>query len=326
MRRRPLGRSGLEVSEIGLGCSGFWGDKRFSEKKAMAIVEKACHEGINFFDTGSNYSNFNAEPRLGRALRDLIEAEGRHHFVLSSKAGSTKGYAPTVEDDDLSSGDFSPDAIEASCLRSLRNLGTEYLDVFQLHGFDPKACTDELFKRLVSLRTRGLVRCIGVNTHFCRDLKTILKYPEVFDMVLTDCNVLQLDRLDIIDELAAKGIGVTVGTVLAQGFLIRNMLGSIRSGSFFYYLARAILKPTTRAFARHSGPMREALDSISDCTAVHAAFAYLLSYSNISSCVFGTTSLQNLQEVAGASGRTLAPESRRLIEATFAKLPVRFSR
>jgi len=317
MKYRKLGRSELLVSEIGLGCSGFWGDRHFSERKALRVVERAFEEGVNFFDTGSNYSNFNAEPRLGRALKTILGNNKRESVVLSTKAGSTLGYAPTVEDDDTRSADFSPCAIERSCVKSIGNLNSEYLDVFQLHGFDTKRFTSDLAAKLVELKKKGLIKTIGVNTHFNGDLEFVLQYPDVFDMVLTDCNVLQLDRFEIIDKLASAGIGVVVGTVLAQGYLVRRKIGSIRTGSYFYYLARTVLKPTTRNFARSATHMRRVLKTIPEMSAAQASFACLLRRRSIASCLFGTTEVKNLTEVAGASGKVLSPESVKRIEDAF---------
>ncbi|KGF66717.1 oxidoreductase, partial [Hoeflea sp. BAL378] len=74
----------------------------------------------------------------------------------------------------------------------------------------------------------------------------IAKYPDVFDMVLIDANVLQLDRNEIINKLADAGIGVAIGTVLAQGHLVSRKIGSFHDLSFFWYLARTLIKPTTK--------------------------------------------------------------------------------
>lgn len=320
MNYRKLGRTELRVSEIGLGCAGYWGDKRFSDRAAIDIVLKAHEAGVNFFDTGSNYSNFNAEPRLGRAIRELLRYTPREELVVSTKAGSLSGYAPQVEDDDLTHTNFSPAAITQSCLKSIANLNSGHIDIFQLHGFHRGLLNDELFDCLLSLKRRGLIRCIGVNTHFRNDLLEIIKYPEIFDMVLIDCNLLQLDRFEIIDKLNVAGIGVVVGTVLAQGHLVRRKIGSISNGSFFWYLARTLIKPTTKDFHRSSQPMREVLSSIEEMTPAQSAFAYLLENSNIASCLFGTTSGKNLLEVTSASGKRLSEHSKHEIQAAYAKL------
>ena len=68
MKRRSLQNAEFQVSEIGLGCASYWGNKRFSEKQAVAVVHAALAHGINYFDTGHSYSGGYAEARLGRAL------------------------------------------------------------------------------------------------------------------------------------------------------------------------------------------------------------------------------------------------------------------
>lgn len=317
MQYRKLGNTDISVSEIGLGCSGFWGDKRFSDAAAINVVLEAHAAGINFFDTGSNYSNFNAEPRLGRAVREILKHNRRDSIVLSTKAGSLSGYAPRVEDNDLSNTDFSPKAITESCMRSIENLNSGHIDVFQLHGFKREMLNDELFACLASLKQQGLIRAVGVNTHYREDMLEILKYPEVFDMVLIDCNLLQLDRFEVIRQLRAAGIGVVVGTVLAQGHLVSKKVGSFMNGSFFWYLLRTLIKPTTKDFARSSGRMREVLSSLPEMSAAQAAFAYLLENQDISSCLFGTTSVANLKQIIDASGKQLGPQSRQRIEQAF---------
>jgi aryl-alcohol dehydrogenase-like predicted oxidoreductase len=321
MRYRQLGQTNLKISAIGLGCSGYWGDKFFAEDKAHEIVHMAYDGGVNFFDTGSNYSNFNAEPRLGRALQPLIKAGKRDQLILSTKAGSTSGYAPRVADNDMSHTDFSREAIETSCLKSIENLGCEYIDVFQLHGLNHDAFGNELFDTLLSLKERRLVRYIGINTHFLSEIEKVAEHADIFDMALIDCNLLQLDRFDIIDKLAQVGIGVVVGTVLAQGHLVSRKIGSVWDGSFFWYLARTILKPTTRDFSRQADEMRRALNSISEMTPAQSAFAYLLQNDAISGCLFGTTNKANLLEVIAAADLDISESAAATITQVAKSLP-----
>ena len=85
MQYRALGRTGLQISEIGLGCASFWGMKRFDETTAVRLVHAAIDRGVTFFDTGPAYSGGNAEPRLGRALASHGK---RKDLVIATKAGS----------------------------------------------------------------------------------------------------------------------------------------------------------------------------------------------------------------------------------------------
>ena len=321
MKYRRLGLTDLMVSEISLGCSGYWGNHRFDVDKAIAIVREAHDRGINLFDTGSNYSNFNAEPRLGLAIREILSCHDRSSLVISSKAGSLRGSAFPLTPNRLLAQDFSPEAIYNSCRRSIANLGCDYLDIFQLHGASKETLTSELFERLSVMRAQGLYRYLGVNTHDSRVIQYIASTPGLCDMVLIDYNVLQLDREPLIQQLAQANVGVVAGTILAQGHIVTTKVGSVRSGSFFWYLARALLKPSARRLVASSAAMRRVLGSIPGMTASQAAFAYILDNSQISSCVFGTTKLANLHDALGALDIRLDVASRSAIREAFAALP-----
>jgi aryl-alcohol dehydrogenase-like predicted oxidoreductase len=321
MKYRKLGNTDLSVSEISLGCSGYWGHQRFDQTKAIAIVRTAYDHGINFFDTGHNYSNFNAEPRLGIAIREILAQYDRSSLVISSKGGSLLGSAAILPTRQKPAQDFSPDAIEESCRRSIANLGCEYLDVFQLHGIIEAAITPSLLERLSQMRESGLFRYLGINTHDSKMMRFLASKPGLCDMVLIDYNVLQLDREPLIRQLTQAKIGIVAGTILAQGHLVSTKIGSVRSGSFFWYLARTLLKPSARKLARSSAAMRTILHSIPGMTASQVAFAYILSNAHVNSCVFGTTSLSNLKDILGAIHLDLDEEVKNAIRDTFLALP-----
>jgi len=133
MLYRPLGRTGLTVSEIGFGAASWWGKPQFSERAAVGLVHAALDGGVTFFDTGASYSGGHAEPRLGRALRGRDTAG----LVVATKAG-------TFAKDGRIGRDFSAAAVIASAERSLRNLGLEALPLLQLHGPATADLTDEL--------------------------------------------------------------------------------------------------------------------------------------------------------------------------------------
>lgn len=321
MKYRKLGLTNLLVSEISLGCSGYWGNRQFEEGKAIAIVREAYDRGVNFFDTGSNYSNFNAEPRLGLAIREILSHHDRSSLVISSKAGSLRGSAFQLAANRLPSQDFSPEAIENSCRRSIAKLGCGYLDILQLHGATKQDLTPRLLERLSKMRDQGLYRYLGINTHDSRVMQYIASTPLLCDMVLIDYNLLQLDREPLIQQLAQANVGVVAGTVLAQGHLVSTKIGSIRSGSFFWYLARTWLKPSSRRLARSSASMRTILRSIPGMTASQAAFSYILANPLVSSCVFGTTKHANLQDVLEAVDLQLDDVDKVAIRDAFAALP-----
>lgn len=325
MRYRQLGRTSLSVSEIAVGCSGFWGNRRFPESSAAAVVFEAFDRGVNFFDTGHNYCNFNAEPRLGRILKEILSKNDRSRLVISTKAGTVIGSAPTTPGRRASRKDFSADYIEKTCLRSIQNLNCDYLDIFQLHAATSSDINESLVERLRSMKEKGMYRYLGINTHKESELDFVSNHSEVFDMVLTDFNVLQLDREPIINRLDQAGIGVVVGTVLAQGQLIKGKIGSLATLADIWYLARATLKPRGRVLARNAREMRKTLASINEMSAAQAAFAYILENPKIASCVFGTTNISNLIEIIETQDKVLQNDSRVMIRKSFEALKNKIS-
>ena len=312
-QRRVLGRTGLAVSPIGLGCSGFWGHRRFAEDAAAAVVAHALARGVNLLDTGHNYSGFHAEPRLGRILRPLLARYPRESLVISSKGGTLTGQAGISGAEQR---DFSASAIVASCEASLRNLGLEYLDIYQLHGASEHDINDDLLDALQRLRDRGLIRHTGINTHSASTLRWMIAHPDAFDVVLLDYNALQQDRAPLIDQLHAAGIGVLAGTVLAQGHLLpaRRRLPRLADA---WYLARAWLKPSSRQLMRSAGAMRRALASLHGQTPAQSAFAYVLQHPGVASGILGTTRPGNLDEVLDTDLDALGSAGRAQLATVF---------
>lgn len=312
-QRRCLGRTGLQVSPVGLGCSGFWGHRRFPEARAAQVVAHALERGVNLLDTGHNYSGFHAEPRLGRILRPLLRRFPRDGLVISSKGGTLTGQAGIGGAEQR---DFSPAAIVASCEASLRNLGLDHLDIYQLHGISGEQITDELRHALEQLRQRGLVRALGINTHSAVTLEWMLAHPRAFDVVLLDYNVLQQDREPYIDRLHAAGIGVLAGTVLAQGHLLpaRPRLPRVADA---WYLARAWLKPSSRALMQSARRMRRTVAGIGSQAPAQTAFAYVLQNPAVASAILGTTRVDGLEQVLGTAVAALSPDERAALVAAF---------
>ena len=148
MERRNLGRSGLIVSAIGLGCNNFGG--RSDAAATRAVVHKALDLGITFFDTSDTYGTAGAsEEYLGRAL-----AGERHRIVLATK------FARPMAAGEGASRRYIISAVEAS----LKRLGTDYIDLYQQHIADPRTPIEETLRALDDLVRQGKVRYIGCST------------------------------------------------------------------------------------------------------------------------------------------------------------------
>lgn len=292
MRYRPLGATGLTVSEIGFGCASWWGKRQFAEREALGLAHRAMDLGITLFDTGSSYAEGRAEPRLGRALR----GRDTHGLVIASKAGTFHaGRGRVVRD-------FSPAAIVASAERTVRNLGLDALPLLQLHGPSASELTDDLCDALQKLKSRGLVRATGVNSFDPDVVRMAVRLPQ-FDVVMVDFNVLKPERASLITEAAAAGKAVLAGMPLAMGHTA-PWLSRLRGPRDLWYLARGMV--------RHRSDMRlgrrfRFLHTHPAVTGAQAALAYVLAHPGVSSAVVGATRLKHLKQNVEASGMALPP-------------------
>lgn len=290
MRQRPLGRTGLTVSEIGYGCASYWGKPAFDERTAVALVRQAVDLGITFFDTGSSYSAGEAEPRLGRALKGL-DASG---LVIATKAGTYHAGGGRI------ARDVSPAAVTASAEQSLRNLGLETLGLLQLHGPAAHELTDELLAALDGLKARGLVRAVGVNSFDPAVIDRAIGLP-VIDVVMVDYNVLRPEREPLIARAAAAGKGVLAGMALAMGHT-RPLLGRLKGPQDAWYAARALVRHRSEL---KRGAAFRFLHRQPGITGSQAALAYVLANPHVACAVIGTTRPRHLAENAAASGLSL---------------------
>ena len=311
--QRRLGQTELMVSHIGLGCSGFWGSRHFSEAAAEKIVLHALERGVNLFDTGINYSGYHAEPRLGRILQRAFKCWPRETIIVSSKAGTVTGQAGMSGE----ARDFSPAYIEQCCAQSLRNLHCDYLDIFQLHGIGEQQLTEELLLRLEQMRNKGMFRYLGINTHTSSTMLHLSKHPGLVDIALIDYNALQMDREPLIAAMHQAGVGVLAGTVLAQGHLLNRRITQLKRLSDLWYIARALLKAPSRKLMLSSAAMRKTIASIHSQTPAQTAFAYVLQNPAIASCILGTTQLHNLELILNTQVDALQLAERMRMEATF---------
>jgi len=292
MLYRPLGRTGLQVSEIGYGCASWWGKPAFPEATALGLVHAAIDLGITFLDTGASYSAGEAEPRLGRALK----GRDASRLVVATKAGTFHAGGGRI------GRDFSPAAVTASAERSLRNLGLDVLPLLQLHGPAVSELTDELLGALGDLKARGLVRALGVNSFDPAVIEHVIGLPQ-FDAVMVDYNVLRPEREPLVARAAAAGKGVLAGMALAMGHTGLKV-AKIRGPQDLWYAARGLVRhrEEVRRGARFGFLHRQP-----GLTGSQAALAYVLANPDVSCAVIGTTRLAHLQENAAASGMALPP-------------------
>jgi aryl-alcohol dehydrogenase-like predicted oxidoreductase len=292
MLYRSFGGTGLQVSEIGLGCASYWGKKAFSETEAIRLVEVAVDHGVNFFDTGASYSAGNAEPRLGRALAGL--KSNRHNLVVATKAGSRIT-------DGKRCADFSPAGIRKTVEESLVRLGLDAIPLLQLHGPEISNLTDELLDTLGRLKTEGKILHLGVNSFDMDVVEHVMALPQ-FGAVMIDYNIFQPERATIIKKLAARRFGVLAGMALGGGLYRKFNVRGIRD---LWYLARA--------WKNHRPQMRRArgfqfLNDGTDGTGGEIALAWVLRNPDVSCAVLGTTRMAHLLDNLRASGKIISAD------------------
>lgn len=290
MRYRPLGRTGLTVSELGFGCASWWGKPRFDERTALGLVHEALDRGVTLFDTGASYSAGEAEPRLGRALKGRDTSK----LVIATKAGTYHAGGGRI------ARDMTPAAIVASTERSLKNLGLDRLGLLQLHGPSIGELDDAMQATLSDLKARGLARGIGLNSFDPAVIEHAIGLP-VFDVVMVDYNVLRPEREPLIARAAAAGKGVLAGMPLAMGHT-KPLLTRLKRPQDLWYAARAL--------AKHRGELARGrrlgfLHRLPEMMGSQAALAYVLANPGVSAAVFGATRPEHLRENLAASGLEL---------------------
>ncbi len=283
---RRFGRSDDFISEIGLGCGGYWGLPAFPEDRAAAIVELALERGVTFFDTGPNYSRGNAEARLGRIL------EGRGDGVfLATKVGSRLEGGRTVKD-------WSPGGIRASAEASLRKLRTDRVQLIQFHSPSLEVLeNDAAIGALVSLKEDGLASHVGLSA----DGEVAQRAIElgVFDSLMLTHNVLhQSDSGQIIEKAAGAGVAVLIKSPMAHA-VFGSSFYRVTSRARLWYLLR-VLKNYRRDLSL-SRRLRF-LNHLDGWTPARAALRFVLENAHVTSAVIGTTNPEHLLESLSVSG------------------------
>lgn len=212
MRQRPLGRSGVAVSEIGFGAWGIGGNKDGAvaygptdEAQSLDALSAAFDAGINFFDTADLYGFGESERLIGKAF-----AGRRDRVVIASKGGML---------DPQGRQDFTPAHLVSSLEGSLKRLSTDYVDLYQLHGPSPEHL-ENLVGPMDALRREGKARAIGISLRAPEDGASALAlYP--FDAVQVNFNLLDQRAVDsgLMDQCRQRGAGIIVRTPLCFGFL-----------------------------------------------------------------------------------------------------------
>jgi aryl-alcohol dehydrogenase (NADP+) len=222
MEYQRLGKSGLKVSRICLGTMTYgstkWRDWVLEEQESRPFIQRALELGINFFDTADAYSLGISEEILGRALKDF---SSRSEVVIASKVFFPMGDKPNQ-------GGLSRVHIMNAIDDSLRRLDTDYIDLYQIHRWDPDTPIDETLEALHDVVKSGKVRYIGASSMYAWQFAKSLYLADImgwtrFVAMQNHYNlVYREEEREMLPLCLEEGIGVIPWSPLARGFLSGN--------------------------------------------------------------------------------------------------------
>lgn len=319
MQYTKLGATGLEVSRICLGCMSYgstsWQGWVLGEDDARRHIRAALDLGVNFFDTADAYSRGVSEEITGKILREA--GVRRDEIVLA-----TKVFFPTRETEGPNRQGLSRKRILDACDASLRRLGFDYIDLYQIHRWDSRTPIDETLEALDSLVRAGKVRYLGASSmaawQFAKALYTARERRwHAFVSMQNHYNLIyREEEREMIPLCVSEGVGIIPWSPLARGLLGRS---------------ETTARQTTDEFGKRlygSGSDAaviaevEALAREKDVSPARIALAWILGAPGVTAPIIGTTKLEHVEEAVASLDLVLSPEERARLEAPYQPHPV----
>jgi len=313
MQYRLLGKTGLKVSEIGLGCWGIGGVAFRGGRpsgwsgadlmQSLETVRRAWELGVTVYDTADAYGRGKSEVLVGLAL-----GEHKEQAVIATKVGSQLELPGKV---------FSPEYISGGLDASLTRLEVDCIDLYQLHGPSVETMTDELFGLMEDLKASGRIRAWGVSINTIEEgMRAIEGGAETIMFVY---NILQQEFGDALFPVAQeKGVGVIVRVPLASGWLTGR------------YNAQTVFPPDDNRSLRY--PPEQVAETAAKVTELdflleeadslaEAALRFALTNPAVSTVIPGAMHPAEVEENAKASGKPLSEEALKRIQVLCEKWP-----
>jgi 1-deoxyxylulose-5-phosphate synthase len=317
MEYTKLGRTGLDVSRICLGCMSYGGGNRgnhawsLGEEESRPFIKRALEAGINFFDTANRYSLGSSEEILGRAIKDFAR---RDEIVIATKVYGRMRPGPNGTG-------LSRKAIMAEIDASLRRLGTDYIDLYQIHRWDYDTPIEETLEALHDIVKAGKARYIGASSMHAWQFGRALGIAERhgWTRFVSLQNLVNLlyreEEREMLPLCAAEGIGVIPWSPQARGKLTRDWnYSSIRTETDEAF---------GRLFAKTEDADRKVVDRVTQVATARGipraqvALAWLLAKPVITAPIVGATKLQHLDDALAAVRVKLSADEIALLEEPY---------
>lgn len=322
MRYNPLGRTGLFVSELCLGTMTFGGEGFFAymgqvkQDEADALLRAAVDSGVNFIDTANVYSQGVSEQITGQAIKNL--GLKREDVVLATKVMGPMG-------EGLNSRGNSRGHIMDQVKASLTRLGTDHIDLYQIHGFDPATPIEETVRALDDLVRQGHVRYVGVSNWAAWQIAKALGIAERlgmerFQSVQSYYTIAGRDlERELVPMMNAEGLGLMVWSPLAGGYLS----GKYRDGEGEGRRATRAFPPVDAARGDKVLDAMEPIAKAHGVSVAQIAIAWLLHQPHVSSVIVGAKRKEQLDDNLAATKVVLSADELAALDAA-SKLPAEY--
>jgi aryl-alcohol dehydrogenase-like predicted oxidoreductase len=227
LKKRRLGNSDLWVTELGLGCMSIGTE----EKKAREIIETALDEGINYFDSADLYDFGENETIVGAALKDV-----REKVIIATKVGNRWNPDKTGW-----SWDPSKSHIKEAVKQSLKRLGTDYIDLYQLHGGTIEDNIDETIEAFEELKSEGYIRYYGISSIRPNVIREYVKKSDIVSVMMQYSILDRRPEEEALPLLHENGISVVTRGPLAKGLLSDKMLEKVSQKGYQDYSEKELL-------------------------------------------------------------------------------------
>ncbi len=317
-----FGHTGMDVSRICLGCMSYGEPERgnhawvLDEEQARPFIKKALDLGINFFDTANVYSDGTSEEIVGRALKDFAK---RDEIVLATKVNGRMHQGPNGEG-------LSRKAIMAEIDNSLRRLGTDYVDLYQIHRFDYNTPIEETMEALHDVVKAGKARYIGASSMYAWQFQKALFVAEKhgWTRFVSMQNYLNLlyreEEREMLPLCVEENIAVIPWSPLARGRLTRDFDDVTKRSSMdafgrtlyepFADVDHKVVKRVAQVAKQHGVPRAQ------------VALAWVLQKSPVTAPIIGATKMSHLDDAVAAVSLTLTKDDIAFLEEPYVPHPV----